>query len=111
MVHYCIYYYLALILLYTTNNQSHSINTVVCGLRISSYSLTTTTNVDTELAIVHIIQSMCAIWNGDWGFGVFSIQFGEEEDTIEVTVRVSSLSSLTSVKFHSHPSVSLILKT
>ena len=40
MVHYCIYYYLALILLYTMNNQSHSINTVVCGLRISSYSLT-----------------------------------------------------------------------
>lgn len=65
----------------------------------------TTTNVDTELATVHIIQSMCAIWNGDWGFGVFSIQFGEEEDTIEVTVRVSSLSSLTSVKFHFHPSV------
>ena len=40
MVHYCIYYYLALILLYTTNNQSYSINTVVCGLQISSYSLT-----------------------------------------------------------------------
>ena len=40
IVHYCIYYYLALILLYTTNNQSHSINTVICGLQISSYSLT-----------------------------------------------------------------------
>ena len=50
MVHYCIYYYLALILLYTMNNQSHSINTVVCGLWISSYSLTLN------------LHYMCSLW-------------------------------------------------
>ena len=65
MVHYCIYYYLALILLYTTNNQSHSINTVVCGLRISSYSLTLNLHVLTvEIALLYgqIDGELCSGW-------------------------------------------------